>query len=156
MPIVKCVYCGEKFDRDKIKSQKIGRRYAHLTCNEPRVDVNGDSYNAIIQYCSTIFKDTTQYARIGKQIKDYKTQGMTYEGIYLSLKYWYEIKKNDITKSNGSIGIVPYVYKEAKEYWKTIEDVYIPKIEEEIIVIKHKPHKDLLASLLEGMDEGEE
>jgi hypothetical protein len=30
--MVKCYYCGEKFDRDKVACVPIGRRYAHLDC----------------------------------------------------------------------------------------------------------------------------
>ena len=39
------------------------------------------------------------------QMMKFKNQGMTYRGQLLSLKYFYEIKKNSIKKSNGSIGM---------------------------------------------------
>lgn len=32
MAIVKCLYCGEQFNREKIACVKIGRRYAHEKC----------------------------------------------------------------------------------------------------------------------------
>ena len=38
----------------------------------------------------------------------------------LALKYFYEVKKNNTDKSNGSIGIIPWVYEEAINYYKTI------------------------------------
>ena len=41
----------------------------------------------------------------------------TNKGIYFTLKYFYEIKKGDWGKSHQGIGIVPYIYKEATEYW---------------------------------------
>jgi hypothetical protein len=41
-------------------------------------------------------------------VEDYH---FTYSGILNTLKYWYEIKKNDTSKSNGALGIVPYVYQ---------------------------------------------
>ena len=44
----------------------------------------------------------------------------TYSGIYKTLQYWYEIKNNDISKANGGIGIVPYVYDQAKQYFISI------------------------------------
>jgi hypothetical protein len=34
--------------------------------------------------------------------------------------YFYEIKGNSIDKANGGIGIVPYVYEDAKKYFYTI------------------------------------
>ena len=50
-----------------------------------------------------------------------KENKFTNKGIYFTLKYFYEIKKNPWSKSNGSLGIVPYVYKEATEYWTNLE-----------------------------------
>ena len=40
----------------------------------------------------------------------------------LALKYFYEIKKRDINKSQGGIGIIPYVLDEAKEF-ATLEKI---------------------------------
>lgn len=31
--------------------------------------------------------------------------------------WWFDVKGNTIDKTNGGIGIVPYVYDEAKEYY---------------------------------------
>jgi hypothetical protein len=59
------------------------------------------------------------YTLIKKYIED---NGYTYKGIFYSLKYFYEIKKNDIRKSNESIGIVPYVYDEAQKYFEDLEN----------------------------------
>ena len=44
----------------------------------------------------------------------------TYSGILKTLKYWFEIKKGDLEKANGGIGIVPYVYDDAFLYWRGI------------------------------------
>lgn len=72
---------------------------------------------------------------------------MTYKGIYLSLKYWYDVKKNGIERSNGGIGIVPYIYKEASAYWKQIGPKRVPKIEQEEVVITYRKRKSILESL---------
>lgn len=56
--------------------------------------------------------------KIKKQIKDYKAQyGYSYAGIQKTLYWFYEIKNNPIDKAKGGIGIVPYVYKEAYNYY---------------------------------------
>ena len=57
-----------------------------------------------------------------------------------TLEWWYEIKKNPIDKANGGIGIIPFVYQEAYNYYKAIYDAqqnaaaglrnYQPRIEE--------------------------
>jgi len=33
-----------------------------------------------------------------------------------ALKYWYEVKKNPLDTNRG-IGIIPYIYNQAKEYY---------------------------------------
>lgn len=149
MHIVKCLYCQEQFDRDEIKCQKIGRRYAHLTCHEPKIDVNGPTYNMILQYARQILGEQTNFLKVSKQIKEFVTTGYSYKGIYLTLKYWYEVKNNSTEKAMGGIGIVPYVYKEAADYWKSCQPTRIPKMEEETIVITYKKKKRLVDVLLE-------
>ena len=62
--------------------------------------------------------------RIKQQIKKYVEEyGYTYSGIMKALIYYYEIKGNkfDFAKTNGGIGIVPFVYQEAQQYFKDLE-----------------------------------
>lgn len=80
------------------------------------------------------------------QMMKFKNQGMTYRGQLLSLKYFYEIKKNSIKKSNGSIGIVPFIYDEAKIYYSKIEqqqkeigDAIQKQLEKDRLEIKYSP-----------------
>ena len=57
--------------------------------------------------------------RITLQINRYLQEHpeYTYSGIKRTLEYFYKIKKNPIEKANGGIGIVPWVYEEAKRYY---------------------------------------
>ena len=55
------------------------------------------------------------------QMMRFKNQGMTYRGQLLTLKYFYEVQKNTTKKSNGSIGIIPFIYDEARAYYSKIE-----------------------------------
>lgn len=34
-----------------------------------------------------------------------------------TLKYFFEVKGNNLEKANGGIGIVPFVYEDARRYW---------------------------------------
>jgi hypothetical protein len=53
-----------------------------------------------------------------KQINDYKNnQNYSYTGILKALTYFYEVKGNSTEKANGGIGIVPYVYQDAYNYY---------------------------------------
>ena len=52
-----------------------------------------------------------------KREKYLRENKFTNKGIYFTLKYFYEVRKNSWDKGHGGIGIVPYTYKEATEYW---------------------------------------
>ena len=118
------------------------------------------------QYINKLFHTDYVDPRIQKQIKNYiKEYNFTYSGILKSLIYFYEVKQNPVEKSNDGIGIVPWVYKQAFNYYyaiwlaqqkntdKTVEN-YIPK-ETEIIIPrpKPKPHKKHLFSFLDDKED---
>ena len=118
------------------------------------------------QYINKLFHTDYVDPRIQKQIKNYiKEYNFTYSGILKSLVYFYEVKQNPVEKSNDGIGIVPWVYKQAFNYYyaiwlaqqkntdKTVEN-YIPK-ETEIIIPrpKPKPHKKRLFSFLDDKED---
>jgi hypothetical protein len=119
--IVKCLYCEKKFDRDKMPYIQVGRRYAHkecsLTAEERKTQEEQDKQdldNYIIQLLKIDYID----ARIRKQIKTYiEEHNYTYSGIKKALIYFYEVKGNSIEKANGGIGIVPFIYKDAFNYY---------------------------------------
>lgn len=118
------------------------------------------------QYINQLFHTDYIDSRIQKQIKNYiKEYNFTYSGILKSLVYFYEVKQNPVEKSNDGIGIVPWVYKQAFNYYyaiwlaqqkntnKTVEN-YIPK-ETEIIIPrpKPKPYKKHLFSFLDDRED---
>ena len=78
-----------------------------------------------------------------------------------ALKYWYEVKKHPIDTHRG-VGIIPLIYKEAKEYYYALYlaqlqnekiknfNEYIPKdIEVKILSPKRKAEKRNLFSFLD-------
>lgn len=118
-----CSVCGQRFDRDKIQAVKSGaRRYAHQTCKPdgeivplPQVD---QDYTDLMNCIKEIYKDEINYALVKKQIKQYQEEyNYTLSGIKKSLMYFYKVKGNAIDKSKGGIGIVPFVYKDAYNYF---------------------------------------
>ena len=57
-------------------------------------------------------------AKITRQITDYKKQyGFTYSGMLKALTWWFDVKKNSLEATNGGIGILPYIYNDAKTYY---------------------------------------
>ena len=121
--MVKCKYCNQSFNRadPDIKIVKIERRYAHKECYDKffsvcsKEEMYHDKMNA---YLKTIFGDKANFIRINSQIKEFqKKYNYTYQGMYASLLYFYQVKQQSTEKANGGIGIIPYVYQEANEYF---------------------------------------
>lgn len=167
---VKCLYCGETFNRDKVKDcvQISSRRYAHLDCKlKMDKDKTKDERDleALESYIKQLLSITEIDQRIRHQIETFHSKNnFSYSGIYKALMYFYEVKKNDIEKANGGIGIVPYVYQEAYNYYYHIwvanqsnEQKIIPQIktQEEIVIIsppKSVPKKRKLFTFLDRED----
>ena len=102
-------------------------------------------------------------ALIQKQIHNFIVDnGYSYNGIYKTLVYYYDIKKNPTDKANGGIGIVPYVYEEAKRYYYylylTNKKNEEKEVKNESITIVSKPmqKKKDLGRLFSFLDEEEE
>lgn len=119
---VKCFYCGRMMDINSEKYIKINaRRYAHIECaqqHEEQQKREEEDLKKLLEYVKKLFKENNINLKISKQIEQFKNDyGYTYSGILKTLIWWYEIKENSIEKANGGLGIVPYVYEEAKDYY---------------------------------------
>lgn len=121
--LVICTVCNKRFDRDKVQAVKSGaRRYAHQTCLPsgeivplPQVD---EELTKLIEYIQNLLGKDYNAARVNKQIKDFKEEyGYSYSGMLKSLVYFYEVKGNSKEKANGGIGIVPFIYNDAYNYY---------------------------------------
>ena len=122
----KCVYCKGEFDRDKLPYVQVTeRRYAHKECAEKNQVNKSQSemdYETLADYIEKLFGVGFINAKVAKQIRDFRIQyNYTYSGMLGTLVYWYEIKKAPIDKANGGIGIIPYIYDQAKEYYTKID-----------------------------------
>lgn len=121
--LVKCKICGEQFDRNSEPYVEVEeRRYAHLKCFENYVPTQEElDLKELHSFLQNLFKDNYNYRNLSQQIESYvNTKGYTYSGILKTLKYWYEVQGHSIEKSNYRIGIVPYVYEDAKDYYYTL------------------------------------
>jgi len=154
---VTCFYCKKKFDRDKIPTYQLSqRRYAHLSCYQEaqkREKKEQADKEKLLKYLQDKFGDISTNMKIKKQLKTFiEVNKYTYSGIHRALCYFYDIKKNPINKANNGIGIVPYVYREAYNYYyniwlaqqknqnKTIKE-FIPSTQEVHIPIPKKKIK---------------
>lgn len=123
--LVKCKYCGKVFDANIIPFEKpASNRYAHKTCYtqflEKQKQEEADR-NALYEYIDKLFQGKYNIAGVNSYIKKYREEyNFTYSGIHKALVYFYEVKGGSLEKSNGNIGIVPYVYKDAFNYYYSI------------------------------------
>lgn len=117
--LVKCHFCEQKVE--KSEAARYDNKNFHPHCLE--------EYKAkleLIDYiCKTFgFKTGKPGPRIYSQIKLYREKNhYTYLGMKNSLIYFYEIKKNNLNdKNKETIGIIPYIYEEAQEYFSKLEN----------------------------------
>lgn len=147
------------------------RRYAHALCagtlSAEEAKIEQDK-KALKEYIDNLLGENKSSVKINRQIKEYVDDlGYSYSGILRTLKYFYEVKQNPIDKANGGIGIVPFVYPQARNYYyeqwllqqkNKEKDVsqYVPKVKE--ITIKppaRQPKKRRIFMFLDEEAEGD-
>lgn len=135
--LVKCFYCGKTFDAAQEPYTKPrANRYAHAACDQ-QANANKTQeekdYEALVEYIKQLFG--TPNPRVWKQLKEFKdVYNYTYSGMLKTLIWWFEIKHADIEKANGGIGIIPYVYDQALQYYYAL---YLAQIANEDKDIEH-------------------
>ena len=119
----KCAICGKEFDRNAVQAVRHGaRRYSHWAC-EPDgelvpMEKKDEDLQKLLEYINILFKGQQNQAKVNQSIKKFHSEfGYSYSGIQKALYYFYEIKHNSIDKANGGISIVPFVYKDAYNYY---------------------------------------
>lgn len=116
MPTVKCALCGGSVDKT-IAIEYKDKNY-HPPCYNATVEKD-QLYGYICQLFGLKSPGPTIFSQINGFFTKYK--GWTYRGIYNSLVYFYEVKKGSKERANSAIGIVPYVYDEAQEYFANLK-----------------------------------
>ena len=116
---VKCPYCNQYFRRSQEEFVHFRQRFWHKNCyNLQTGERNKEEQDRkeLITYIEKLFNKKVD-ARILRQIKNFiEDYDYKYKGIQLTLEYFFELKGNSLAKSQGGIGIVPFVYEEAKNY----------------------------------------
>lgn len=164
---VVCAICKQRFDRDKYPAVLVNsRRYAHAACagalTAEEAQAQKDKQE-LENYIIKLFNLSHMSGKITLQIQKYlqDNPNYTYSGIMRTLKYFYEIKGNSIEKARGGIGIVPWVYEEARQYYynqwllsqkNADKDIaaYVPKVREvKIQSPRRKPRRKRIFTFLD-------
>ena len=149
-PPCHCRLCKEVIDRntevegvDWIMPKK--NQFYHKSCYEswraasPTEDEEWVEY--IYDFISRDLKVKYDYFMCEAQRKKFlKENKMTNKGIFFTLKYFYELKHGDWDKGHGGLGIVPYVYNEACNYW----------------ILKERESKGIVAQIERQMQEAKD
>ena len=118
------------------------------------------------EYVKNLLGESYINARVRKQMNDYiREYQYTYSGMLKALVYFYEVKGNNKNKANGGIGIIPFIYKDAYNYYynlwmiqqsnkdKNVID-YVPKLKEiKIPIPKKEPRKRSVFTFLDEQEE---
>lgn len=125
MARVKCFFCGEYFDREKEPCVKVKeRRYAHQACfnnQDAQLIQEEKDKDMFYKYVKHIYGANYNYMMINKQAESFiKEYGYTWSGMAGTLHWFYDINHGSVEDGHGGVGIIPYVYDQAKEYYLTI------------------------------------
>lgn len=120
---VKCPECGTFNDKENAICHNS--KYYCKVCFENKQRESQD-YKDLIAYICKLYQIDVPTGWMLKQIKDFKEQyKYTYRGMKTTLHYFYEIQEgNDVADSMG-VGIIPFVYDEAKKFYidkKAVKD----------------------------------
>lgn len=163
---VVCAYCKKPMSKKDADCVMVGNnKYVHSACKELEDNREKTEKEQLEEYIKELFQISFIDPRVKGQIKKYIDEyNYTYSGIRKALIYHYEIKGGDKSKANGGIGIVPYVYQHAYEYYynlwlakqknKDVEvELYTPRVKE--ITIKRPERKIKKRPLFTFLDEEE-
>lgn len=120
--VVKCLFCGKSFDRDKEPFVKVGaRRYAHKACAGGQEEVLQEEKDKDQFYkcVKSIYGTDYNYMMINKQALSYiNDYGYTWSGMTGCLHWFYNINHGSLEEGHGGIGIIPYIYDNVKKYYQ--------------------------------------
>lgn len=165
---VKCRYCGKEFDTNIEPYHLLARRYAHMSCYEEYLKKEAQDKKDekdLESYVIKLFNIQTDFLpnNLKKQINDFKTTyNYTYSGMLKTLHWWFDIKKNSVDESRNSLGIIPYIYKQALQYYynlymakqinidKDVSKYINPEVE---VIYSEPPRKEKYKVSLFNLDE---
>lgn len=146
----RCTYCKEYIDLTEDEYVKVTENlYAHKECFDKEQARPKSDREQLEIYIANLFGLDFCTPYMIRQLNSFETdRGYTASGILKTLVYFYDVKANPVP-DRPSVGIIPYLYEEAKEYYKKLyystlynqkRDMnnYIPKEEKVTIPIPHR------------------
>lgn len=141
---VTCIYCKKPMSKKDSDCVMVSNgKYAHQACKELEDNREKTDKELLEEYIKELFQISYIDPRVKNQIKKFVEEfNYSYSGIRKALIYHYEIKGGDKSKANGGIGIVPYVYDHAYQYYYNLwlaqeknKNINVEKYEPKVIEI---------------------
>ena len=92
--------------------------------------MNGGENNEVLEFIGDKALDFIIVKKLAE--KYVKENQYTYSGMLKTLKWYYEKEGHSLDKSNGSIGIMPYIYKQALNYYYTLYQAQLVNQEKDL------------------------
>lgn len=128
---VKCPECELDLFRDTQAFITHSKRHYHEECFN-KLQIRKQHRSELLDYICELYKIPIPNGLILKQIKEYETEyKYTLKGIQMSLHYFHIINGNPVEIENSKyntakgIGIVPYVYDDAKNYYVKMQMINV-------------------------------
>lgn len=113
--LVTCFTC-----KTKIPKEQAVYRYKKYYCEKclSQAVQESQDYKDLIDYICQLYNISAPTPMILSQIKNYKdNMGYTYKGMKTTLDYFYVLKDNVLDDRTHGVGIIPFVYDEAKQFY---------------------------------------
>ncbi len=142
--LVKCSFCEYQVDKDV--SVRYNNKNFHAACAEKQKDKDD-----LVEYICRLFGLKRPGPTVYSQLKNFmeKYSHYTFKGVKNALIYFYEVQKNSTKNSKQGIGIVPYIYDEAFQYFSKlgnkqnkIKESLNKQLDKEVQVIKATEKKE--------------
>lgn len=114
---IKCPSCQEPLDRNTEPFTEHSKKFYHQSCFGLYFQKTQHRKDLIDYVCK--LHNIKHPGVIVRQIKEFEeSYGYTLKGIELALRYFHEIQGNPVDRVG--IGIVPWIYEDAKRHYKKI------------------------------------
>lgn len=119
--MAKCPECERNVDRNIEPFVTHSKRHYHEACYQ-QFQLRGQHRDELIRYICELYRIQTPNGFMLKQIKEFQDDyGYTLKGMELALRYFHDIEGNSVDAKG--IGIVPYIYEDARDYYRRMSDV---------------------------------
>lgn len=150
---VKCPECETDLFRDVEPFITHSKRHYHEECFN-KLQIRKQHRAELLDYICELYKIPIVNGLMLKQIKEFEDEyKYTLKGIQMSLHYFHVIDGNPVDIENSKyktakgIGIVPYIYEEARNYYVKMQSIAVSarstaiQTEAETIIVRRTKKK---------------